>query len=191
MIAKLIIEVIDTEKGNYDYGKEFNEEEYGNQLLTHVRRTGRDIDNMFYSGRINYNPYAKEVADYKDVDFLSNDSECEALFLDAQKKEVNEEYFLNHIKDGKMFITIVNINPNSLENDAESELKFWIDDSKKILNDNDLTDEVKLRNLPTRNLKLKINDDVYLLKNNKIIQDFSNEKYKFFFGIIVMKIEVL
>lgn len=189
MIGKLIIEVIDTENGVYDYGKEINDEEYGNRLLKHVNATGRDINNMMYNGRVNYNPYAREVADYKDVDFLANDSECEALFLDQNRKDVESEYFLKHVDDGKMFITLINVNPNSLENDAESELKFWIDDSKKILDDEDLTDEIKLKHLPTRNLKMKINDEVFILKNNKIIQDFSNDKYKFFIGVIVMKIE--
>ena len=189
MIGKLIIEVIDTEKGDYTCDREFTEEEYGDRLLNHVRHTNDDINNMLYGGNVGYNKYASDVAAYKDVDFLTNDSECEALFLDQNRNDVESEYFLNHVDDGKMFITLINVNPNSLENDAESELKFWIDDSKKILDDKQLTDEAKLRVLPTRNLKIKIDNQIFILKNNKIIQDFSNEKYKFFIGVIVMKIE--
>lgn len=189
MITTLYIPVIDTEQGNYDYGRNISNEEYENSVMKHFLETTNDVNDLMYKGRKVYNPYVREIEnEYIDKPILENYSECEVLILNAKKKEIDENYLFNYIENGKMFVIILNINPNSLDNNAESELRFWIDDSKRVHNDMTLPDEVKLKRLPTHTFEVKLNGQRYTLKNCKLVEDFSNNKFPFYFGIIVTNI---
>ena len=79
-----------------------------------------------------------------------------------------------------------------MEGDAESEIRFWVDDSKKVHSDNALDDKMKLKILPRRSLIIELpSNKEALLSGCKVIQDFSDKKFPFNFAIIVEKIDIM
>ena len=76
--------------------------------------------------------------------------------------------------------------------DALSELRFWLDDSQRVLNDETLDDMAKIKYLPKRELAIKIEEETYTkrynLKNCKMIENRSNEKAPYLFVLMIEKI---
>lgn len=200
MITKLVFDVLNTENRDFEYNGELSNEEYASRLQEYVNTTGRDVENMLRYGVMNRynNPYEQA----RDVQLETIDKECDALLLDINNSVIEETNLIEHVNDGKMFIIKVNIDPNSLDMDGESEIKFWLDDSGRVLNDNALPDDIKLKRLPPRNLRIKVKIDdgtqdtdekntrynTYYLDDCRIIQDNSNEKYKYFFTLIIKQV---
>lgn len=194
MKTKLIIPVIDTERGKFEYnGRELTAEEYGNMEYEHFRRTDRQVgqfvDNM-RRGISNVNPYGSRMRDVSDVqhpDIYYNDEEIEVLVLDANRKDISEDELIAKTQGGKMFILILSINPNTLSGDAESEVRLWMDDSNKVINDNSLPDQVKIKSLPGREYGIVAGNRVVRVTNCKMVEDYSSPKQPYHFAIIVEK----
>ena len=194
MKTKLIIPVIDTERGKFEYnGRELTAEEYGNMEYEHFRRTDRQVgqfvDNM-RRGISNVNPYGSRMRDVSDVqhpDIYYNDEEIEVLVLDANRKDISEDELIAKTQGGKMFILILSINPNTLSGDAESEVRLWMDDSNKVINDNSLPDHVKIKSLPGREYGIVAGNRVVRVTNCKMVEDYSSPKQPYHFAIIVEK----
>ena len=194
MKTRLIIPVIDTERGKFEYkGRELTAEEYGNMEYEHFRRTDRQVerfvDNMRH-GISNVNPYGNRMRDVSDVqhpDIYYNDEEIEVLVLDANRNDISEEDLLGKTRGGKMFILILNINPNTLSGDAESEIRLWMDDSNKVINDSSLPDHVKIKSLPGREYGIVTGNRLVRVVNCKMVEDYSNRKQPYFFAMIVEK----
>ena len=87
-----------------------------------------------------------------------------------------------------MSLLLININPNGLENNAEEELRFWVDDSMRIINDNFLDDRTRIKVLPTKTFGVEINNETYTLKNCKLIENRSDKSFPFYFIIMIEKI---
>lgn len=186
MIAKIVFDVLNTDNKDFEFHGKMSDEEYANKLYEFVHSTNKQ--NMF--------------EETKDVELETTDNECDALILDIHNKNIEETFFIEHVNDGKMFIIKVNIDPNSLDMDCESEIRFWVDDSCKVLRDNSLPDDVKLKRLLPRDLRIKVKNsntfentdeksikyNTYYLNDCRIIQNNSNEKYKYFFTLIIKKI---
>lgn len=192
MLTKLIIPVIDTESGRFDYNGELTRDEYGEMVMDKFLATNNQM-NMFVDNirrgisnvpqNIQFSSTVRR--DFPDIKYNFFDTD---VFVENGKKEnIDETFFEKYINNGEMFILILNVNPN-MEPDAESELRFWIDDSKKIHNDPMIDTKTKLKALPQRGLKILIGKQEYVLEGCKILQDYPDEKYPFKFAIIVEKI---
>lgn len=192
MLTKLIIPVIDTESGRFDYNGELTRDEYGEMVMDKFLATNNQM-NMFVDNirrgisnvpqNIQFSSTVRR--DFPDIKYNFFDTD---VFVENGKKEnIDETFFEKYISNGEMFILILNVNPN-MEPDAESELRFWIDDSKKIHNDPMIDTKTKLKALPQRGLKILIGKQEYVLEGCKILQDYPDEKYPFKFAIIVEKI---
>ena len=192
MLTKLIIPVIDTESLDFDFRGNLTRDEYGemvmdkflktnnqmNKFVDNIRRGVSNIpQNLQYSSTVH--------RDFPDI--VYNFFETDVYIENGKKQNIDETFFERYINSGEMFILILNINPN-MEPDAESELRFWLDDSKKIHNDTMIDTKTKLKALPQRGLKILIGKEEYVLEGCKILQDYPNEKYPFKFAIIVEKI---
>ena len=153
------------------------------------RRVGRFVDNMA-RGISNIDPrgrrfYNVEDANHPDIEY--DDEEIEVFVTDSKRTDIGEDFFEKHLKVGDMFILILNINPNTLSGDAESEVRFWMDDSMKVINDRRLPDDVKLKSLPGREYGLIVGDKTVFLSNCKMVQNYSKKNSPFNFAIIVEK----
>lgn len=193
MRTKLILPVVDTESGKFDYGRNISKEEYGDMEYEHFRRTNRQVarfvDNMARGiSNVDNGRGFREVRDAAEHPDLKFDNEdIEVLLYNAKFGEVDEEFFMSHVQKGDMFILIVNINPDTISGNGESELRYWMRDSIKVIEDNSLPDEVKLRSLQGRNYSIMVGDKEVKLLNCRMVQNFSDKKNPFKFAIIVEK----
>ena len=192
MLTKLIIPVIDTESGKFAYNGKLSREDYGNMVMDKFLKTNNQMNRFVENMRRGILNTPQNVAysstvhrEYPDIKY--NFFESDVFIQDAKKQNIDETFFEPYIENGKMFILILNINPN-MEPDAESEIRFWLDDSKRIHNDQFIDTQTRLKALPIRGLKILIKDKEYILEGCKILQDYSDKKYPFKFAIIVEKI---
>lgn len=194
MKTKLILPVVDTESGKFDYGRNLSKEEYGDMEYEHFLETNqqvaRFVDNMAHGiSNLNNGRGFKEVredAEHPDLKFDNED--IEVLLYNSKFEEVDEEFFMTHAQAGDMFILIVNINPDTISGNGESELRYWMRDSIKVIDDRSLPDEVKLRSLQGRDYSIIVGDKEVKLLNCRMVQNFSDKKNPFKFAIIVEKL---
>ena len=194
MLTKLIIPVPDTESGKFEFNGKLSREDFENMSYNQYLSTNNDMNRFTYNISHGISNVNKRMTDYAEgqeddsPDLLYKFCEAEVFIQNAKKKEIDKEFLLNHIEKGDMFILILNINPNSLDGDAESEIRFWIDDSLGVHRDDELDDKTKLKILPTRWFFLDIDGQRAVIDNCKILQDYSSKKWPFNFAIIVEKI---
>lgn len=197
MKTKVIMPVIDTESGKFEYhGRKLTREDISNMEYDKFLRTNRQVgqftDNI-RRGISNYDiGYTGRMKDYKESDhpdLLFNDEENQAIILDSKKNNIESGYFDKYIQNGKMFIIIINFNPDTMTGDDKSEMRFWIEDSRKVLDDYTITEELKLKTLPPRHFWVVDGDKCIILMGCKIVQIYSDKKNPFYIGIIVQKAE--
>lgn len=195
MIAKIIMPVINTENGKFEYkGKELSREEFGRMEYEQFLRTDRDIsrfaDNL-KNGISNYDSgYSSRLRDYREIknpEILYNAEEEEAILYNSKRIEVDSSYFEQYVENGKMFIAVLNFNPDKMSGDAKSEMLYWMQDSRLTLEDNSITEDLKLKTLPPRHFWVEDGDKHILFMGCKIVQIFSDKRNPFYIGIIVEK----
>lgn len=115
----------------------------------------------------------------------------ESIICDSHKNNINEEDLVNnYLNSGKKFILILNINPITIEEDANEEILYWKGESMRMWNDKSIDNKVKLEYSPMRDLKLSLsNNDNYILKNCKIFEDYSDNKFTLYFAVLVDDVE--
>lgn len=191
MITKILIPTVDLRRANFDYGRNLSDEEAAAMEIDKFNRTDRQIgsyvDSMRYGNRSYMSDVRRQRRDFSNVIDDDEFLECEAFIGDSKKKEVFEDFFKTHM-DGNKFIITLNINPNSLDQEAESEIRYWRDDSNGVLNDPFLDNQTKIERLMERPVGIEIEGKRYCLENCKIIADFSDAKFPFYYGILVNKI---
>jgi hypothetical protein len=181
MLSNLIITVIDTENSKFETDVRMTNEEF-----EYLREQAMIEKNNINKGLINASLKNEHINDTtKYVDY-----KCECLFLNAKKQEINEEYFEKLLENQEMFLLLLNINPNDIHNNAEEELRFWADDSNKILLDKTLDDRTKLKVLPIKTFGIELKGVDYKLVNCKLIENRSDKKFPFYYIIMVEKIKL-
>jgi len=193
MLVKIVLSIIDTEHLNFDTDVKFTADEFRQMVYDNFKKNDKAID--AYTRGIRYrNPYAYENQNVEVKENKYQEYECECQIMDVKKHEVNEKWLNSYAENGNMFLMIMNFNPTEMEPDAESEIRFWKDDSERVLTmkddyGNELSDILKLKYLPTRTFKLLTeNNSEYILENCKLVENRSNEKFPYCFVIIIEKI---
>jgi hypothetical protein len=179
MLSKLIIPVIDTENSTFE---------------TDVKMSNEEFRYLQEQALIEKNDINKGIRNYRNTDeHISNTTKyntfkSECLFLTPRKEEINEDFFINLLDRENAFLLLININPNDMHNNAEEEIKFWADDSDRILNDYTLDDRTRIKALPIKTLGIELNGEDYNLINCKLIENRSDRKFPFYYIILVEKI---
>ena len=192
MLTNLIIPVQDTESAKFEYEGTLSREAYESMVLDRFHRTDRQIDEFMHRDRSN--KFAYDLQDetdeqYYDVDDSDNEVEVQALLLDSNKNNFDEDYLYDMADSESMFVLIVNVNPEEVDDGAESELKYWLDDSMRVWEDDELDKKTKLKVSPPRDLKIELSDgNKYTLENCKIFEDYSDDRYPLYFAMVVEKI---
>lgn len=189
---KIYVPVIDTENLKFEYkGRKISVDEYREMVYNHIQKNAKSID--WYISNNKYTRFGhtlninfEKVNDFPDFKYKL--IECIVKTYDANLHEASEEYFHKMEDVGKMFITVFDFNPNDIDYDAESEIRFWRDDSSGILRDKMLPDDVKLKNLPIRDLYLDIEGHVKHLQRCKIVEIFPSKKRPYKIAVISDKI---
>lgn len=179
MLSKLIIPVIDTENSTFE---------------TNVKMTNEEFEYLQEQALIEKNDINKGIRNHRNIEehinnttkYVSYKSEC--LFLSPRKEEINEQFFKDLCDKENAFLLIININPNDMHNNAEEEIKFWADDSDRILNDYTLDDRTRIKALPIKTLGIELNGEDYNLINCKLIENRSDRKFPFYYIILVERI---
>jgi hypothetical protein len=110
----------------------------------------------------------------KEIDYTF--SESEALLLDGDDNDIQTQDLYDLVAEGKKCLLKININPNSLDEDAESEIRKWLDESDKVLNDNKLDNKTMLLSLPLRDFIIDTATDgdeskpIFHIINCRVIQ---------------------
>lgn len=194
MITKLLIPIVDLSRANFDYGRNISVEEAADMEYNKFRKTDRQIGNYVNSMQYRTSGWGSQVHDVRGIrrDFsnvIDDDEyiECEAYVTDSKKNDVDERFFTEREPD-KKFIIIININPNSIEMEGESEIRYWRDDSNGVLNDSALDNQTKIERLMERDLGIELRGERYRLERCKIISDISSRDFPYYYAILVNKI---
>ena len=125
----------------------------------------------------------------KDIPHIIKQCECECFITDSEDGDVSYNFIDSVIDSGRMSILKININPDTIEPDCETELKFWLDDSKKLLKDRSLDKATKMKYLPMRTFKLELGGNDCILHNCKMFRHYNDVKNApFYFPVLVEKI---
>ena len=193
MLTKILIQVQDTESKNFDYGRNLSTEEYLRMDTDNFSRNNgrmeRFVDNMRRGiSNVSDRYGMSEVRDSRFVDDKFDDLEAEVLVTDVKKNDVDEAFFREQVGKG-MFIVILNINPNTLDGDAASELLYWMEDSMRVIMDPTLDNRKKIEILSPRDYKLLVGEQWASLLGCKILVNHSNEQFPYCYTVLVEKIE--
>ena len=139
-------------------------------------------DELFSGRRALNNQMVYDNADY---DYFK----ATALLVNMQKKAMNEEEFNKLVENGDSRLLIINIDPNSFEGDAETEFNRWFYESRQILADEMLDNETRINYLPVLDFRIGVEGKVLLnLKGCKCVKNYSDNKFPFFFAILIKEI---
>lgn len=189
-LTKIYFPVMNLDNGDFTYDKEISTADLLRLQDEQFRRTNRSIE-MYTQGYGKVAPSGGmfELQNKKATLDEVNSIPMECVVLGAKEgMEVTDNFFDDRIADGKMFIIRLNINPTVLDMDGESELRFWIDDSEKLLRDNALDNQTKIKHLPKRNIGIDTNGARHTLTGCKMIENKGNKKYPYYLAVIVEKI---
>lgn len=196
MHVYLYIKAINTDKTDYDYKNDITNDE-----LIRMQNEKFNATNDKLNAYINGEKVSKLTNDelfdnYSDLKVQEHTLiiPMEAYVFngvfDGNIEEMTDDLLKYYSDTEKMSIVSVDINPLEIIEDAESELRFWIGDSEKIINDDAIDQNGKIGVLPERSLKLQKfgNKEFFLMDGCKIIDVRKKENHPYRFIMLVKKI---
>lgn len=190
MVTNLIIPVQNMD-GSFHYDGELSNDEYNRLQLEHFNNTYGKVGDYLEGKNVTYGQYGYEIREDSPKEVVDNDNEIEveSLLLNTNKTELTEGELFDYLESGSKFLMKVNMNPTTIDPDAESEIRYWLEDSMRVWGDKALDDRTKILSSPPRDLKIVLSDGKkHILKNCKIFEDYSDEKYPLYFAVFVEKI---
>lgn len=190
MIVRLIIPVTNTVDGKFSYEKEMSREEYFKMseetFFENNAAVTQFVENM--KNNISNIPSERKDNTERTVEDNFQYFEAEAFVQNVKQQEIFTDFFEEFSNNGAKTVVIVNINPNSIEPDAASELKYWVEDSNRVINDFSLDNKTKILSLPKTFFYVEAENEKYLLQDAKLVKDYSNKKFPMNYAILVDKI---
>lgn len=194
MKTTLYIPVLDITTENFDYKGELDINEYEDMVYDHFKKTDKQIDNFMSGFGDNNTEKNNEKTSGGDYDIDSTDDEgyklspCEANVTDMNGSDINKDFFSSIIDEKKMSILIIDINPEKIDWDTSSELKFWMGDSDRVLRDNSIDDDTKIKTLPKTHFFIDVDKERYKLSGCKLIEMYTEKNHPYKFGVLVNNI---
>ena len=199
MLTKLFIPVVkiieesSMNSSNFTNKTNFSDDEV--QRMIEQEEINRARYDGFASLRQN-RPYRNEKIIATSEAFLNeydyDYQECEALVLNGEKKDMKEEELVEMTKEPQIAIIILNINPNSLTQESESELRYWIEESKRVLYDTEMPDDIKIKSLPFIDFNMETEGGTKVKLNEcKFVKDYTTKEYKYYFAVLVYGVNAI
>lgn len=191
MITNLFFTVENTRGINFDGDETSANYAESNYYRNFARENARlnAYTNQFATQ--SYNPYIYQGQNAQRRGILNIDqtSKCEALLLDDNKEEIDDTFFEECVKDGSEALIIVNINPNSVDEDLCETLKYWIRTSDGVLKDNHIDSDAKLKSLEGIDIGVTLlNGQIVTMHNCKMVDNYASPKFQYYFAIMTEKI---
>jgi len=190
----IYIPVLDTVSKNFDYDGELSVSDYNEMVFDNFNRTNEKIDAYVNSYGMNESEKTTETRTGGEYDIDNTDGEgyqlrpCEAYVTDMDGKSANVGFFETHVEKGDMSILIVDINPEKIDWDTCSELKFWISESDRILLDKEIDDDAKIKMLPKTHFLIDVKEKRLKLNGCKLIEKYNEKNHPYKFGLLINKI---
>lgn len=191
MITNLFFTVENTRGINFDGDAASADYAESNYYRNFARENARlnAYTNQFE--RQTYNPYIYQHQNVQNSGILNIDktSECEALLLDDEKNDIDDTFLEECVNDGSETLIIVNINPNTVDEDLCETLKYWIRTSDSILKDEHIDSDAKLSTLDGMNIGVSLSNGQKLTMHNcKMVDNYASPKFQYYFAIMAEKI---
>lgn len=191
MITKIYFPVANTAALTSSTNVDMSTEDYENAIVENCYRNKAMMDDFTTHGfnMRNRTYYGVEYSDddKSNIQDYIEYHEIEALVKLHTGNDINIEYFNKLVDSEKMSILSININPTDMDYDVESELNMWIGDSDKI-NKSALDNQTKMLSLEGKNIKIKIDESIFLMENCKILKNDGDRNNPFSIIIIIEKI---
>jgi hypothetical protein len=195
MFTKIHFPIINTSNINFDTDYNLSNDEYNRMFVQHFQENEASMQsfvNNNFNNKNNFSTYSNNEI-MRDVnDFISYSDEIEAIVSSYHNSNNRDdvEIIKDIIGEGKISMFSVNINPNCLDYDLACEVKSWIGESVKINNDKMLDNKTKLSYLPSRDLRVDLNEKESVTFNKcKVLKDESDKNSPMKIIIIVDNIK--
>jgi len=188
MIIKLIIPVSNTEDGKFSYNGNLSREDYSRMVLDNFWENNDAVTEFTENLMNGVSTVRRRGGNGRDVADNFSLSTAEAFVQNIKHEEIFEDFFEEFSNNGNKTVVLVNINPNSIEGDAMSEMKYWVEDSSRVIDDTELDNKTKILSLPKTFFYVETNTEKYLLENAKMIKNYSDKKFPMYYAILVEKI---
>lgn len=193
-----MIPVYEIGKHTFEYkGRVISKEEFEDiqdRYLRDVdRKVGYYMDNQWGVQQFSYE--YREKKKYKGVDVTEGEGyylhDTSTILKNSDGTDVDDDLFKKHMKDEDMFILIVDINPDKIDGDSESELRFWMEDSDRVLKDNTIDDKMKLKSLPKAHFCIDTSLGLSKFGGCKLIEMYKVKNHPYKFAILVEKMTLI
>lgn len=178
-------------KNDFEVKKDIDQETYIKMLNDNYDESSFDIVNFIENGvksNKKYTFYQKLDDTYDDNDYYEY-NEVKALITDINDNDLKASNILSYYESDEILVLILSINVETLNEDTESEIRSWIKDSMNINNNTNINDDLKILNLPKKNIKIDINNNILYMVNCKILDNYSDISHgKIKFAILIEKI---
>lgn len=177
MKAKLYIPYNDCDLVNdFQANINFTEEEYVNYVNNAYKQSKLVMDGL------------SKVNTYEDMNFKKQRYkfyEADITLLDINTEDENIDNLIKYFQTGEMFIVQLYFDNIEQMEEIDEEMRFWYRESEKINTSIKLSQDIKLKSLPTKNLKINFGDNsTAVLDECRLIERYSCKRY----AILVQKI---
>ncbi|MCD8207531.1 MAG: hypothetical protein LUD72_06320 [Bacteroidales bacterium] len=160
----------DCEKGFKYEGEKITKERYADIMKKEYSSHKGGIDEMMeyqWGNNIAINPYQKEKRKYTQQTYFFHSCPCKFFDIEGNDFELSELDRLYRNKE--KFIIIIHLDPSTVRSraDLETDWRAWIQDSLKVQNHEELSDEEVLKHSPKKDFKLYIEED----KSSAVLKD--------------------
>lgn len=188
MTTTFVVPLIDTLSGEFNFEGSLSAEEYSKMLMDNFKNNYNSVNtlvNEIKSGvHVNTNDHFLEVEDKYIF------SKTQAILLDSNYNDISINYLDSLVSTEKRFTLRVNILPSTMDDNAQEEMNYWLDDSDMVLNDASLDKRAMLLSLPIKDFLIDTGDKIYRICDCKVldIDNTDTKKYPFSFVLLVDKI---
>lgn len=173
MNAKIYIPYIDYDpKNGFKADLDLSGEDYVNYLNKEY-----SSDRIFFNGgEIQYNGYGKKENIKQQKDYSFYEVNVNVYNIKGEDETIDE--LLKHFKNREVFATQIDFKNLYNNEDAYYEMNTWFKESYMINSSDKITDEIKLKYLPTKDFKLSFSKDSNaIIRNCKLLDRYDKTMY--------------
>lgn len=192
MKATLYYPVVSYDDSRFDYHGEISEQDYVSSLYNSFNQSNAVLSRLqgqnmtgsiqalrSMNGKINNNS--------KRIDNIYKYLPVEVVIRDSDGDDEKIDNIISYYQSGEPFVLIIKF-PNKvgeLDEDIDSDLKFWVRDTRKVNMHPKLNADEKFLSLPTRDMRVMFGENSYaVFESCKILEKYGSWEY----AILVQKV---
>lgn len=194
MKIRLYMPYIDCDNISFDSKYELTSQQYIDNMKKEVDENGQEIFDTMSNGieKIGDAAKFKINSSKNETEDIYKYAECECIMLDINKNDMTIENLIKYFQAEETFAAFLEMNPDTMDEEFETEIRLWKNTHEKINGYKLATDEWKAFHEPTRNIKMSLdfeNGSVSYadLKNCRIFEVYNS----YIFVVVVEKINFI